>query len=171
MYICGWKSKIADAEKLMSRQLIKGCARHSFRDYEMKKFIISAVMALLIGGFAFTANAQNNKTKVDEAASKAKPKVAAQTNNQSAQTQEYQEMVDKFVAAVNEFSTAYKSGADTKASGKNFTPKQMQNLLNVANKKYDVVKPYYEKLSKSQQKAVDNAKKLLDETKKAFETK
>ena len=41
MYICGWKSKIADAEKLMSRQLIKGCARHSFRDYEMKKFIIS----------------------------------------------------------------------------------------------------------------------------------
>lgn len=171
MYICGWKIKIADAEKLMSRQLIKGCARHSFRDYEMKKFIISAVMALLIGGFAFTANAQNNKTKVDEAASKAKPKVAAQTNNQSAQTQEYQKMVDEFVAAVNEFTTAYKSGADTKASGKNLTPKQMENLLNVANKKYDVVKPYYEKLSESQKKAVDNAKKLLDDTKKAFETK
>lgn len=135
----------------------------------MKKFIISAVMALLIGGFAFTANAQNNKTKVDEAASKAVPKVAAQTNNQSAQTQEYQKMVDEFVAAVNEFSTAYKSGAD--ASGKNLTPKEMQKLLNVANKKYDVVKPYYEKLSKAQQKAVDNAKKLLDDTKKAFETK
>ncbi len=41
----------------------------------------------------------------------------------------------------------------------------------MANKKYDVVKPYYEKLSKSQKNAVDNAKKLLDETKKAFETK
>ena len=169
MYICGWKIKIADAEKLMSRQLIKGCARHSFRDYEMKKFIISAVMALLIGGFAFTANAQNKKDA--EVKSEAKPKVAAQTNNQSAQTQEYQKMVDEFVAAVNEFSTAYKSGADTKASGKNLTPKQMQELLNVANKKYDVVKPYYEKLSMSQQKAVDNAKKLLDDTKKAFETK
>lgn len=169
MYICGWKSKIADAEKLMSRQLIKGCARHSFRDYEMKKFIISAVMALLIGGFAFTANAQN-KTKVDEAASKDVPKVAAQTNNQSAQTQEYQKMVDEFVAAVNEFTTTYKSGADTKANGKSFTPEQMQKLLNVANKKYDVVKPYYEKLSKAQQKAVDNAKKSLDETKKAFES-
>lgn len=134
----------------------------------MKKFIISAVMALLIGGFAFTANAQN-KTKVDEAASKDVPKVAAQTNNQSAQTQEYQKMVDEFVAAVNEFATAYKYGADTKASGKSFTPEKMQNLLNVANKKYDIVKPYYEKLSKAQQKAVDNAKKLLDDTKREFE--
>ena len=174
MYICGWKIKIADAEKLMSRQLIKGCARHSFRDYEMKKFIISAVMALLIGGFAFTANAQkpvkvSKEAKVEKKDEKAK--VAAQTNNQSAQTQEYQKMVDEFVAAVNEFSTAYKSSVDAKGNGKSFTPKKIQELLGTAEKKYDDVKPYYEKLSKAQQKAVDKAKKLLDDTKKAFETK
>ena len=124
-------------------------------------------MALLIGGFAFTANAQN-KTKVDEAASKAVPKVAAQTNNQSLQANEYQGMVDAFVAAVNEFSTAYKSSLDSKANGKSFTPEKIQKLLGAAEKKYDDVKPYYEKLSKAQQKAVDNAQKLLDQTKKAF---
>ena len=149
----------------MSRQLIKGCARHSFRDYEMKKFIISAVMALLIGGFAFTANAQN-KTKVDEAASKAVPKVAAQTNNQSLQANEYQGMVDAFVAAVNEFSTAYKSSVD--GNGKSFTPEKIQKLLGAAEKKYDDVKPYYEKLSKAQKQAVDNAKKLFNQTKDDF---
>ena len=147
----------------MSRQKIKGCARHSFRDYEMKKFIISAVMALLIGGFAFTANAQDVKVKSE------KPKVAAQTNNQSAQTQEYQKMVDAFVAAVNDFSTAYKSSVD--GNGKSFTPEKIQKLLGTAEKKYDDVKPYYEKLSKAQQKAVDYAQKLLDQTKKAFLTK
>ena len=96
------------------------------------------------------------------------PKVAAQTNNQSLQANEYQGMVDAFVAAVNEFSTAYKSSVDAKASGKSLTPDQMQKLLNTANKKYDVVKPYYEKLSKSQKQAVDNAKKLFDQTKDAF---
>jgi uncharacterized protein YlxW (UPF0749 family) len=131
----------------------------------MKKFIISAVMALLIGGFAFTANAQDVKVKSEQ------PKVAAQTNNQSTQTQEYQKMVDAFVAAVNEFSTAYKSSLDSKANGKSFTPEKIQKLLGAAEKKYDDVKPYYEKLSKAQQKAVDNAQKLLDQTKKAFLTK
>lgn len=151
----------------MSRQLIKGCARHSFRDYEMKKFIISAVMALLIGGFAFTANAQN-KTKVDEAASKAVPQVAAQTNNQSLQANEYQGMVDAFVAAVNEFSTAYKSSVDSKGNGKSFTPDQMEKLIKKAESKYNEVNKYYEKLSKSQKQAVDNAKKLFDQTKDAF---
>lgn len=131
-------------------------------------------MALLIGGFAFTANAQkpfkvSKEDKVEKKDEKAK--VAAQTNNQSLQTNEYQKMVDEFVAAVNEFSTAYKSSVDAKASGKSLTPDQMQKLLNTANKKYDVVKPYYEKLSKSQKQAVDNAKKLLDQTKTAFLTK
>jgi opacity protein-like surface antigen len=129
----------------------------------MKKFIISAVMALLIGGFAFTANAQK-PVKVSKEA-----KVAAQTNNQSLQTNEYQKMVDEFVAAVNEFSTAYKSSVD--GNGKSFTPEKIQKLLGAAEKKYDDVKPYYEKLSKAQQKAVDNAQKLLDQTKKAFLTK
>lgn len=124
-------------------------------------------MALLIGGFAFTANAQN-KTKVDEAASKAVPKVAAQTNNQSLQANEYQGMVDAFVAAVNEFSTAYKSSVDSKGNGKSFTPKQMEDLMKKAESKYNEVNKYYEKLSKAQQKAVDNAKKLFDQTKDAF---
>lgn len=136
----------------------------------MKKFIISAVMALLIGGFAFTANAQDEK-KDAEAKSKAVPKVAAQTNKQSAQANEYQGMVDAFVAAVNEFSTAYKSSVDSKGNGKSFTPDKLQKLLSTANKNYDIVKPYYEKLSASQKKAVDNAKKLLDQTSKAFLTK
>ena len=45
----------------MSRQIIKSCARHSYRDYKMKHFIITTVMALLIGAFAFTANAQDRK--------------------------------------------------------------------------------------------------------------
>lgn len=47
----------------MSRQKVKGCARHSYRDCRMKKFIFTIVMAFLIGGFAFTANAQDRKTK------------------------------------------------------------------------------------------------------------
>ena len=42
----------------MSRQLIKGCARHLFRDIKMKKLFITALFALLMGGFAATANAQ-----------------------------------------------------------------------------------------------------------------
>jgi opacity protein-like surface antigen len=135
----------------------------------MKKFIISAVMALLIGGFAFTANAQkpvkvSKEAEVEKKDEKAK--VAAQTNNQSLQTNEYQKMVDAFVAAVNDFSTAYKSSVD--GNGKSFTPEKIQKLLGTAEKKYDDVKPYYEKLSKAQQKAVDNAQKLLDQTKKAF---
>lgn len=125
-------------------------------------------MALLIGGFAFTANAQNNKTKVDEAASKAVPQVAAQTNNQSAQTQEYQKMVDEFVAAVNEFSTAYKSSVDSKGNGKSFTPGEMEKLMKKAESKYNEVNKYYEKLSKAQKQAVDNAKKLFNQTKDNF---
>ena len=48
----------------MSRQKIKGCARHLFRDYKMKKFFITALFALLIGGFAITANAQPGKVQV-----------------------------------------------------------------------------------------------------------
>jgi hypothetical protein len=55
------KNSIAEAEKLMSRQEIKSCARHSFRDHKMKNFIITTVMALLIGAFAFTADAQDRK--------------------------------------------------------------------------------------------------------------
>ena len=47
----------------MSRQKVKGCARHSYRDYRMKKFFFTIVMVLLIGGFTFTANAQDRKTK------------------------------------------------------------------------------------------------------------
>ena len=128
----------------------------------MKKFIISAVMALLIGGFAFTANAQDVKVKSEQ------PKVAAQTNNQSTQTQEYQKMVDAFVAAVNEFSTAYKSSVDSKGNGKSFTPEKIQKLMKTAEVKYDDVNKYYEKLSKAQKQAVDNAKKLFDQTKDAF---
>ena len=137
----------------------------------MKKFIISAVMALLIGGFAFTANAQT-PVKISKTATQEKketPKVAAQENKQSLEANEYQKMVDAFVAAVNDFSTAYKSSVD--GNGKSFTPEKIQKLLGTAEKKYDDVKPYYEKLSKAQQKAVDNAKKLLDDTKKAFLTK
>ena len=47
----------------MSRQRIKSCARHTYRDYKMKNFIITTVMALLIGAFAFTANAQDRKVR------------------------------------------------------------------------------------------------------------
>lgn len=136
----------------------------------MKKFIISAVMALLIGGFAFTANAQN-KTKNDEAKLNAAPKVASQVNKNSIQANEYQGMVDAFVAAVNEFSTAYKSSVDSKGNGKSFTPDQMEKLMKKAESKYNDVNKYYEKLSKSQKQAVDNAKKLFDQTKNAFLTK
>ena len=57
------KNSIAEAEKLMSRQRIKSCTRHTYRDYKMKNFIITTVMALLIGAFAFTANAQDRKVR------------------------------------------------------------------------------------------------------------
>ena len=69
------KNSIAEAEKLMSRQKIKSCARHSFRDYKMKNFIITTVMALLIGAFAFTANAQDRKTR---SIVKTRPKIETQ---------------------------------------------------------------------------------------------
>ena len=133
----------------------------------MKKFIISAVMALLIGGFAFTANAQK-PVKVSKEAKVEKKEVAAQTNNQSLEANEYQGMVDAFVAAVNEFSTAYKSSVDSKGNGKSFTPDKMEKLMKKAESKYNDVNKYYEKLSKSQKQAVDNAKKLFDQTKDAF---
>lgn len=126
-------------------------------------------MALLIGGFAFTANAQKpfKVSKED----KVEKKMEAQTNKQSAQANEYQGMVDAFVAAVNEFSTAYKSSVDSKGNGKSFTPDQMEKLMKKAESKYNDVNKYYEKLSKSQKQAVDNAKKLFDQTKNAFLTK
>lgn len=139
----------------------------------MKKFIISAVMALLIGGFAFTANAQT-PVKISKTATQEKketPKVAAQENKQSLEANEYQGMVDAFVAAVNEFSTAYKSSVDSKGNGKSFTPDQMEKLMKKAESKYNDVNKYYEKLSKSQKQAVDYAKKLFDQTKNAFLTK
>ena len=57
----------------------------------MKKFIISAVMALLIGGFAFTANAQpgsdaakqNEKAKFEQANSEKKVKMNSKINEGS----------------------------------------------------------------------------------------
>ena len=120
IYICSWKNSIAEAEKLMSRQKSKGCARHSFRDCKMKNFIITTVMALLIGVFAFTANAQDRKSKsVVKARSKTekpiKPKskkqdlkinvnenfVKAQNNAEQKAIKENKDLLDAFVKAVN----------------------------------------------------------------------
>lgn len=64
----------------MSRQKIKSCARHSSRVYNMKNFIITTVMALLIGAFAFTANAQDRKTKP---AVKSRAKTEKQANQEN----------------------------------------------------------------------------------------
>ena len=74
-------NSLAEAEKLKSRHIIKSCARHSFRDYKMKNFIITTVMALLIGGFAFTANAQDKTKTVVKKGAKTEKHVKVKKNN------------------------------------------------------------------------------------------
>lgn len=62
----------------------KSCARHKFRDHTMKKFYFFSIMALLICGITFTANAQDGGGKSKPAkAPKATPTQQTNPNQQS----------------------------------------------------------------------------------------
>ena len=132
----------------------------------MKKLFITALFAILMGGFAFTANAQEVKTGKTTNLEQSKSKVGNQDNKESLQANEYQGKVDAFQAAVNEFVNAYKAG-DKNVSEKN-KPVDLEKLLATAEKARDDVQPYYEKLSKSQKETFDKANKELERTRAKF---
>lgn len=136
------KKYIADAEKLMSRQVIKGCARHLFRDNKMKKLFITALFAILMVGFATTANAQgenktgavnigvstNGKTQQQKA-----PNVVQKIDEGSQQTADYQKKIDFYRTKVNKF---IKSVNNLQATEKNtLTPekKEIEGLRDELN--------------------------------------
>lgn len=87
------KNKIAEAEKLTSRQEIKSCARHIFRDRKMKKLIMTfAIVAFLVGGFTINASAQE--------------KVKAKTEQQQKEVN-YDKMLDDYETNVDLYIAAY----------------------------------------------------------------
>ena len=143
----------------------------------MKRLFITALFAILMGGFTLTANAQFGETKpkgqVEDAkkADEAKPttpgKITNEANQQSLQTNEYQPKVDAFQKAVNEFVSAYKNQKDQTETTKN-KPVDLEKLLAAAEKARETVQPYYEKLSKSQKNTFDKANKELEKTKAEF---
>ena len=137
----------------------------------MKKLFITALFAILMGGFALTANAQVEKkektTEAEITEPAKKPKFTNQDNKESLQSNEYQKQIDEFQAAVNNFVNAYKAGLEKNVTEKNKTV-DLEKLLKKAEKLHDGILPYYKKLSKSQKEIFDKASKELDKTKNKF---
>ncbi len=134
----------------------------------MKKLFITALFAILMGGFALTANAQEKETGTNVGSKKVQTQqLGEQPNKESLQVNEYQSKVDAFQQAVNEFVTAYKNQMGQTETSKN-NPVDLEGLLSKAEKARETVEPYYGKLSKSQKDTYDKANKELDKTKAKF---
>ena len=135
----------------------------------MKKLFITALFAILMGGFTLTANAQDGKDD-SQTSKKATPKLVAQENQGSLEAKEYEPQVVEFEKAVNDFVNAYKAGLEQNVTGKN-KPVDLEGLMNDAQKKLDDLQLCYKKLSISQQGRFKEAKKLFEITKKEFTKK
>jgi len=134
----------------------------------MKKLFITALFAILMGGFALTANAQEKETGTNVGSKSVQTQqLGEQPNKESLQVNEYQSKVEAFQQAVNEFVTAYKNQKEQTETTKN-KPVDLEKLLAAAEKARDEVQPNYEKLSKSQKDIFDKANKELDRTKNKF---
>ena len=134
----------------------------------MKKLFITALFAILMGGFALTANAQEKVTEPQVGSKKVETKnLEAQENKESLEANEYQKQIDEYQAAVNNFVNAYKAGLEQDVTAKN-NAADPEKLMKKAQKLHDDLYPYLEKLSQSQQVTFKNVTKLFDNTKNEF---
>ena len=96
--------------------LINSCARHVYRDNTMKKIMTLAIVAFLLGGFCFNANAQERKAQTP-AKKEASAKKAVSTKEGSDKlVKEYEVAVDQCVSCYQ----AMQKGDKTSKTG-NFT--------------------------------------------------
>ena len=80
----------------------------------MKKFIITALIALLVGGFSFTANAQFKPQK---------PQLGKQDNKESTQLNQYEKMLQGYESKVAKCLNKYNELCELLTKGKNNTEK------------------------------------------------
>ena len=139
----------------------------------MKKLFITALFAILMGGFALTANAQpGTESKTDGKTTELKeapqaPKLSNQDNKKSLQTQDYQKMIEEYTAAVDEFVNAYKEVSEQNATAK-AKPVDLQKLLKDAEGKEGKIEVISDKLSPAQKKTFEKQKARLTEVKDKF---
>ena len=93
----------------------------------MKKLFITALFALLMGGFAITANAQD---KVGQNAKSESGKFGQQTDKAAT----YQKMIDDFQSKVNTFEFNFNALKEGTATGKIDLAKDLQNATDARDK-------------------------------------
>jgi glycine cleavage system protein P-like pyridoxal-binding family len=123
----------------------------------MKKFIISAVMALLIGGFAFTANAQEKVTKkaTETKIEKKDPKkVDSQVDKNAVEIAKYDNLLAQYEAAVKECLAIYKGESTNKTS--------LDDQVKKALKIKDQIEKVKENLTPTQAEKFKSINKDLD---------
>ena len=164
----------------------------------MKKFIISAVMALLIGGFAFTANAQPGSdvtkqdgkakfeqansgkkvkmnSKINEGSSKAVEKQNKAVEQQKAEEQKkaaeqknYDQMISQYQDAINKFEADFNKFKE----GKDTEKLNLQGDMKKAGEKRKALEKIQEKLTNKQKNTFKELKaghdKLLSNYEKFF---
>ena len=164
----------------------------------MKKFIISAVMALLIGGFAFTANAQpgsigtkqNENAKYEQTNSGKKVKMNSKINEESskavdkqnkaveqqkaeeqkkaAEQKNYDQLISQYQEAINKFEADFNKFKEGKDTEKLNLPSDMKK----ANEKRTAIEKIQEKLTNKQKDTFKELKanhdKLLSNYEKFF---
>lgn len=135
---------------------INSCARHVFRDYTMKKVLTFAIMALLLGGFAFNANAQERSTKAASEKKATKTEVTKSKTDMEKTVKDFEQAVDKCVSLYKAIK-----GQDTKAKS---STKDFDNALAKAEKLKSTIEKSKDQLNRSQaerfQKAVDKLKQV-----------
>lgn len=131
----------------------------------MKKFIITAVMALLIGGLAFNANAQKKVTKEAPKAKTEAPKTdkKKQMDPKQDPTVKYAKMIADYETIVNKCVKLYKESTEKEGQAANRTADTFEKNLNKALRLRDQIKAINDKLSDAQK---EKYKKLTDELEK-----
>lgn len=82
----------------------------------MKKIVAFAITALLIGGFAFNANAQT----VDKAPQKAKTEKVQKAENYDQMLKDFETNINKYI---ENYEKALKGGSDSKVDYKSYLKK------------------------------------------------
>lgn len=126
----------------------------------MKKFIITAVMALLIGGLAFNANAQK---KIKKEAPKTKTEAPKKMDPKQDPTVKYAKMIADYETIVNKCVKLYKESTEKEGQAANKTADTFEKNLNKALRLRDQIKAINDKLSDAQK---EKYKKLTDELEK-----
>lgn len=134
----------------------KSCARHIFREKKMKKIIAFAITALLVGGFAFNANAQVGK---------ATPKPKAQAEKVQ-KAENYDQMLKDYESYINKYIENYEKAL--KASETNAKSPDWATPLKKAQDLQARLEKAKESLSKAQ---MEKFLKLKDKLANALKRK